>query len=84
MLLNLWCDVPITACIAQADEDAEPDSGKHIEGNSAVPPADGPFNDTPRNEVWRVFASQMIEGYEELADIDMLEPVGSRFHYHIK
>eukprot|EP00961_Rhodomonas_salina_P119229 1604570-Rhodomonas_salina.1 len=74
MLLNLWCYVPITARIAQADVDAESDLGEHIEGNSAVPPADKPFNDAPCNEVWRVFASQMIEGYKELADIDMLEP----------
>eukprot|EP00961_Rhodomonas_salina_P183697 2479564-Rhodomonas_salina.1 len=34
----------------------------------------GPFDDADSNEVWRVFASQMIEGYEELANIDMLEP----------
>eukprot|EP00961_Rhodomonas_salina_P000594 8610-Rhodomonas_salina.1 len=34
----------------------------------------GPFADQQRNEIWRVFASQMVEGYEKLADIDMLEP----------
>eukprot|EP00961_Rhodomonas_salina_P226681 3065097-Rhodomonas_salina.1 len=33
-----------------------------------------PFADQQRNEIWLVFASQMVEGYEKLADIDMLEP----------
>eukprot|EP00961_Rhodomonas_salina_P083135 1116895-Rhodomonas_salina.3 len=35
---------------------------------------DGPFHYSDCNEIWRVFASQMIKGYEELADVDMLEP----------
>eukprot|EP00961_Rhodomonas_salina_P267658 3616483-Rhodomonas_salina.1 len=26
------------------------------------------------NEIWRILASQMLEGYEALADINMLEP----------
>eukprot|EP00961_Rhodomonas_salina_P110329 1484965-Rhodomonas_salina.1 len=35
---------------------------------------DGPFQDQHRNEIWRVLASQMMENYNQLADIDMLEP----------
>eukprot|EP00961_Rhodomonas_salina_P261359 3532225-Rhodomonas_salina.1 len=33
-----------------------------------------PFADQQRNEIWLVLASQMVEGYDKLADIDMLEP----------
>eukprot|EP00961_Rhodomonas_salina_P221581 2995987-Rhodomonas_salina.1 len=37
-------------------------------------PAWGPFSDQCSNEIWRVFASQMMENYKQLADVDMLEP----------
>mmetsp|Transcript_27856 Transcript_27856/g.65715 ORF Transcript_27856/g.65715 Transcript_27856/m.65715 type:complete len:97 (-) Transcript_27856:1858-2148(-) len=44
------------------------------EGSAEPPMVDGPFSNERRNEIWRVLASQMIKGYEALADIDMLEP----------
>ena len=36
--------------------------------------SDGPFDDPQKNQVWRVLASQMMALYDELADVDMLEP----------
>eukprot|EP00961_Rhodomonas_salina_P117900 1586668-Rhodomonas_salina.1 len=74
-LLNLWCNVPITVRISRQDLDSdlatgEPDGGGSVETASQ----DRQFNDPQRNEVWCVFASQMITGYEELEDIDMLKP----------
>lgn len=75
-LLNLWCCVPVTARVDSNEietedfESGETDSG----GCSLAPTMDGSFNVADHNEVWLVLASQMIEGYEELADIDMLEP----------
>jgi hypothetical protein len=36
--------------------------------------SDGPFDDPQKNQVWRVLASQMMASYDELADVDMLEP----------
>ena len=36
-------------------------------------PTTGQFKDKHKNEVWRVLASQIQEGYEQLADLDMLE-----------
>eukprot|EP00961_Rhodomonas_salina_P269422 3640192-Rhodomonas_salina.1 len=75
-LLNLWCCVPVTAQVdtntieAEDFESGETDSG----GSFFAPTMDGPFDDTNHNEIWRVFTLQMIEGYKELADVDMLEP----------
>eukprot|EP00961_Rhodomonas_salina_P228519 3088585-Rhodomonas_salina.1 len=75
-LLNLWCCVPTTAqANTDANEPGDFESGEtDSEGSSLAPNTDGPFDDEDSNEIWRVFASQMIEGYEELADVDMLEP----------
>eukprot|EP00961_Rhodomonas_salina_P302912 3941021-Rhodomonas_salina.2 len=77
-LLNLWCGVPVTArnnldTIDNEDfEQGETDSDSG--GSSLAPTMNNPFDDTERNKVWSVFTSQMIKGYEELADIDMLKP----------
>eukprot|EP00961_Rhodomonas_salina_P179914 2428230-Rhodomonas_salina.1 len=65
MLLKLWCGVPTTA---QANTDVnEPDdfeSGETDSGGSSLAPnTDGPFDYADHNEIWRVFASQMIKGY---------------------
>eukprot|EP00961_Rhodomonas_salina_P012203 164346-Rhodomonas_salina.1 len=42
-------------------------------GEQTQPELDGPFTDRLRNDIWRLFASQMIEGYDRLADVDILE-----------
>ena len=43
-------------------------------------PVTGPFDDEQKNKVWRVLASQLQEGFETLADLDMMEqdPVNRR------
>eukprot|EP00961_Rhodomonas_salina_P033849 455244-Rhodomonas_salina.1 len=43
-------------------------------GEQTQPELDGPFTDRLCNDIWLVFASQMIEGYDRLADVDILEP----------
>eukprot|EP00961_Rhodomonas_salina_P177908 2399090-Rhodomonas_salina.1 len=44
-------------------------------GGSAEPPLlSGLFSNEHCNEIWKVLASQMLESYEELAYVDMLEP----------
>eukprot|EP00961_Rhodomonas_salina_P294039 3934220-Rhodomonas_salina.4 len=72
---RILTDIGLTLTKSQQDlisdlESGEPDVGGSFETASQ----DGLFNNTHSNEVWHVFASQMIEGYEELADINMLEP----------
>eukprot|EP00961_Rhodomonas_salina_P008411 114423-Rhodomonas_salina.1 len=57
------------AASAVRDESADVSRGGSTELNK-----DGPFADQDRNEIWHILASQMLEGYEALADIDMLEP----------
>eukprot|EP00961_Rhodomonas_salina_P097628 1313491-Rhodomonas_salina.1 len=42
-------------------------------GSAELPKVSGPFSDERSNEIWKVLASQMLEGYEQLADVDMLE-----------
>eukprot|EP00961_Rhodomonas_salina_P073800 991773-Rhodomonas_salina.1 len=67
-ILNLWCGVQTTAAMAAVVPTEQ-------SGGSAEPPLlSGPFSYEHCNEIWKVLASQMLEGYEELADIDMLEP----------
>eukprot|EP00961_Rhodomonas_salina_P252464 3412445-Rhodomonas_salina.2 len=72
-LLNLWCCAPtLAAPPLTTDEDSE--SGES-EPEEPVPESlTGPFHNEQRNKVWRALASQMMEHYEELADVDMLEP----------
>lgn len=66
-IMNLWCGAPTSAAMAQPTQDA-------MGGGSAEPPkVSGPFSDERSNEIWKVLASQMLEGYEQLADVDMLE-----------
>lgn len=48
-------------------ETGESETGEHT-------PTEGPFTDNLKNEIWRVFASQMMENYDQLAYVDMLEP----------
>eukprot|EP00961_Rhodomonas_salina_P297976 3937680-Rhodomonas_salina.1 len=64
-ILNLWTGVPTSAAMA-APRDVE----ESTEGSAEPQKVDGPFSYARRNEIWRVLASQMIEGYKALADID--------------
>eukprot|EP00961_Rhodomonas_salina_P127599 1720540-Rhodomonas_salina.1 len=45
-----------------------------LTGEQTQPELDRPFTDRLHNDIWRLFASQMIEGYDKLADVDILEP----------
>eukprot|EP00961_Rhodomonas_salina_P029449 396960-Rhodomonas_salina.2 len=66
-IMNLWCGAPTSAAMEQPTQDA-------MGGGSAEPTkVNGPFSDECRNEIWKVLASQMLEGYKQLADVDMLE-----------
>eukprot|EP00961_Rhodomonas_salina_P285432 3857073-Rhodomonas_salina.2 len=69
-LLNLWRRVPTSAVLPDPDENEDVESG----GSSTPDAPTGQFSDEQRNEIWRVLALQMLEGYEELAHVDMLEP----------
>eukprot|EP00961_Rhodomonas_salina_P083871 1127162-Rhodomonas_salina.1 len=72
-LLNLWCRAPTLATpTTTAETDSESGESEPREQESETPA--GPFQNQQRNEVWQVLASQMMEHYEELADVDMLEP----------
>eukprot|EP00961_Rhodomonas_salina_P010377 139191-Rhodomonas_salina.1 len=72
VLLNLYCGDPTSAQAAMAGDNAMGEPAESGEQSPSTPP--GPFQDQERNEVWRVFASQMQATYEQLADVDMLEP----------
>lgn len=69
-ILNLWCRNPTSAAMMGLRNDTDNQNG----GSKDPPVTDGPFSDERHNEIWRVLASQMIEGYIQLADVDMLEP----------
>eukprot|EP00961_Rhodomonas_salina_P150031 2020226-Rhodomonas_salina.1 len=43
-------------------------------GEQAQPELDRPFTNSLCNDIWQVFAAQMIKGYDKLADIYILEP----------
>jgi hypothetical protein len=64
-VLNIWCGAPATA---------DPTPKLHTKQTEDELQLAGPFSDVKRNEIWQVLASQMAEGYEHLADLDMLEP----------
>eukprot|EP00961_Rhodomonas_salina_P173117 2334459-Rhodomonas_salina.3 len=70
-LLNLWCGAPTLSTPQLEDEEMGESSQT---GEQTQPELDGPFTDSLRNDIWRVFALQMIEGYNKLADVDILEP----------
>eukprot|EP00961_Rhodomonas_salina_P063228 849677-Rhodomonas_salina.1 len=72
VLLNLYCGAPTTTLAAKASIAL---TGELADSGEPTPPMQtGPFQDQQRNEIWRVFASQMQENYEQLADVDMQEP----------
>eukprot|EP00961_Rhodomonas_salina_P212497 2869930-Rhodomonas_salina.2 len=75
-LLNLWCGAPTLAQQYQdlAEETEESETGESETGESKPTQPAGPFQDQLRNDVWLLLASQMMENYEQLVDIDMLEP----------
>eukprot|EP00961_Rhodomonas_salina_P192912 2603143-Rhodomonas_salina.1 len=60
--------------LASPPRSAEEDSDSGESEPEVMDQPTGPFSDAQRNEVWQVLASQMMEHYEELADVDMLEP----------
>eukprot|EP00961_Rhodomonas_salina_P093983 1264606-Rhodomonas_salina.1 len=68
-LLNLWSGTPTTV---QQTDLQDNTSGEPSEQTKTI--ATGPFQDPLRNEIWKVFTSQMMKNYEQLADVDMLEP----------
>eukprot|EP00961_Rhodomonas_salina_P250236 3382649-Rhodomonas_salina.1 len=49
-------------------------SGESETGELTQKDCAGPFQNILQNEVWRELASQMMDNYEQLADIDTLEP----------
>eukprot|EP00961_Rhodomonas_salina_P212086 2863619-Rhodomonas_salina.1 len=65
-LLNLFCGDSTTGITPEL---MEKETGEPAPASSS-----GPFQDQLRNDVWRVLASQMMENYDQLSDIDMLEP----------
>eukprot|EP00961_Rhodomonas_salina_P104329 1404340-Rhodomonas_salina.1 len=65
-LLNLFCGNSTTGIAV------EPRNTETEEPSPESP--SGPFQDQLRNDIWRVFALQMMENYGQLSDIDMLEP----------
>eukprot|EP00961_Rhodomonas_salina_P158844 2138455-Rhodomonas_salina.1 len=70
-LLNLWCGALTLSTSQLRDEEMGESSPT---GEQTQPELDGPFTDCLRNDIWRVFASQMIEGYDKLEDVYILEP----------
>eukprot|EP00961_Rhodomonas_salina_P012629 170082-Rhodomonas_salina.1 len=66
-LLNLWSGAPTTVQQPYLQDNT-------LGGASAQPKTTGPFQDPLQNEIWKVFTSQMMENYEQLANVDMLEP----------
>eukprot|EP00961_Rhodomonas_salina_P189164 2552264-Rhodomonas_salina.2 len=70
-LLNLWCGAPTLLTPQLRDEEMGESSPT---GEQTQPELDRPFTDSLGNDIWLVFASQMIKGYDKLADIDILEP----------
>eukprot|EP00961_Rhodomonas_salina_P009926 133716-Rhodomonas_salina.1 len=65
-LLNLWCRAPTLPLIPVETWEAS--------GEQDAAQNNGPFEDQRCNEIWSVLALQMMENYDQLADIDMLEP----------
>eukprot|EP00961_Rhodomonas_salina_P124290 1675360-Rhodomonas_salina.1 len=69
-LLNLLCGAPT---LTKEPTESDKKTGESSQTGEQLTQI-GPFQDQLQNDIWWVFASQMMENYETLADIDMLEP----------
>ena len=69
MLYNIWMKAPTGSNPVEGDEAPPP-----LPPLSMTGPAAGLFENEDLNQIWRVLASQTMEDYNQLADIDMLKP----------